>query len=29
MNYFQIDPDSGILKVINDFRKEIDTEYQV
>ncbi|KAF5300091.1 hypothetical protein FQA39_LY11283 [Lamprigera yunnana] len=28
-NYFQIDPDSGILKVINDFRKEIDTEYQI
>lgn len=29
MKYFQIDPDLGILKVVNDFRKEIDTEYQV
>ncbi|KAF5307334.1 hypothetical protein FQR65_LT07051 [Abscondita terminalis] len=28
-NYFQIDSDSGILKVINDFRKEIDSEYQI
>ncbi|XP_018318616.1 cadherin-99C [Agrilus planipennis] len=27
--YFQIDPDTGILKVINDLRKEVDTEYQV
>ena len=27
--YFQIDPDSGKLKVINDLKKEVDTEYQV
>ncbi|XP_044262144.1 cadherin-99C [Tribolium madens] len=27
--YFQIDSDSGILKVTNDLKKEIDTEYQV
>ncbi|KAH1012859.1 hypothetical protein HUJ05_011939 [Dendroctonus ponderosae] len=27
--YFQIDPDSGILRVTNDLKKEVDTEYQV
>lgn len=27
--YFQIDPDTGVLKVTNDLKKEIDTEYQV
>ncbi|CAH1132181.1 unnamed protein product [Ceutorhynchus assimilis] len=27
--YFQIDPDSGVLKVTNDLKKEADTEYQV
>lgn len=27
--YFQIDPDAGVLKVTNDLKKEIDTEYQV
>ncbi|KAL1505298.1 hypothetical protein ABEB36_004893 [Hypothenemus hampei] len=27
--YFQIDADSGVLKVINDLKKEVDTEYQV
>nr|XP_022907030.1 cadherin-99C-like [Onthophagus taurus] len=27
--YFQIDPDSGQLKVTNDLKKEVDTEYQV
>ena len=27
--YFQIDPDSGVLRVTNDLKKEIDTEYQV
>lgn len=27
--YFQIDPDTGIVRVTNDLKKEIDTEYQV
>ncbi|KAJ8937490.1 hypothetical protein NQ314_011880 [Rhamnusium bicolor] len=27
--YFQIDPDTGVLRVTNDLKKEIDTEYQV
>lgn len=27
--YFQIDSDSGVLRVTNDLKKEIDTEYQV
>lgn len=27
--YFQIDPDTGNVKVTNDLKKEIDTEYQV
>ncbi|XP_017776968.1 PREDICTED: protocadherin-15, partial [Nicrophorus vespilloides] len=27
--YFQIDPDLGVVKVTNDLKKEIDTEYQV
>lgn len=29
MKYFQIDPDTGVLRVTNDLKKEIDTEYQV
>lgn len=27
--YFQIDADTGALKITNDLKKEIDTEYQV
>lgn len=27
--YFQIDPDTGVVRVTNDLKKEIDTEYQV
>ncbi|CAH1118837.1 unnamed protein product [Phaedon cochleariae] len=27
--YFQIDPDTGVLRVTNDLKKEVDTEYQV
>lgn len=27
--YFQIDPDTGVLKTTNDLKKEIDTEYQI
>lgn len=27
--YFQIDSDSGVLRVTNDLKKEVDTEYQV
>lgn len=27
--YFQIDPDTGVLQVRDDLRKETDTEYQV
>ncbi|XP_030756707.1 cadherin-99C [Sitophilus oryzae] len=27
--YFQIDPDTGTLRVTNDLKKEVDTEYQV
>lgn len=27
--YFQIDPDTGTVRVTNDLKKEIDTEYQV
>lgn len=29
MKYFQVDPDTGILRVRDDLRKETDTEYQV
>ncbi|CAG9858014.1 unnamed protein product [Phyllotreta striolata] len=29
VKYFQIDPDTGVLRVTNDLKKEIDTEYQV
>lgn len=27
--YFQIDSDTGVLRVFNDLKKDIDTEYQV
>lgn len=27
--YFQIDSDTGVLRVTNDLKKEVDTEYQV
>ncbi|XP_060526708.1 cadherin-99C [Cylas formicarius] len=27
--YFQIDPDSGVVRVTNDLKKEVDIEYQV
>lgn len=27
--YFQIDSDTGVLRVISDLKKEVDTEYQV
>ncbi|XP_050294063.1 cadherin-99C isoform X2 [Anthonomus grandis grandis] len=29
LKYFQIDPDTGVMRVTNDLKKEVDTEYQV